>query len=62
MDVHGVVDHVGLAEELDLGLEDLVVVVELPLLEELEEGEDEVAVEVRRDARREVVVRHGRCR
>lgn len=59
MDVHGVVDHVGLVEELDFGLEDLLVGVELALLEKLQQGEDQVAVEVRRDARRQVVVRHG---
>lgn len=60
MDVHGVVDHVGLAQELDLRLEDLLVGVELPLLEELQDGEHQVPVEVRRDARREVVRSHGR--
>lgn len=59
MDVHGVVDHIGLAEELDLGLEDLVLGVELALLEELKQGEDKVAVKVRSDPGGEVVVRHG---
>ena len=51
VDVHGVVDHVGLVEELDLGLEDLLVGVELPLLEKLHQREHQVPVQVGRDAR-----------
>lgn len=51
MDVHGVVDHVGLVEELDLGLEDLLIGVKLPLLKELHQWEHKVPVKVGRDAR-----------
>lgn len=49
VDVHGIVDHVGLVKELDLGLQDLVVLVELAFLEELKKREDEVPIQVRRD-------------
>lgn len=49
MDVHGIVDHVGFVKELDLGLEDLVILVELTFLEKLEKREDEVPIEIRRD-------------
>ena len=59
MDVHGVVDHVRHAQKLDLGLQDVVVLVETAFLEEFEQGEDEVAVEMRGDSRGEVVARHG---
>ena len=68
MDVHGVVDHVGVVEELDLGLQDVVVVVQLALLEELEQREHQVPVQIRSDPRGEVVGRHcsrlgfSRCR
>lgn len=58
MDVHGVVDHVGLAQELDLRLEDLLVGIELPLLEELQHREHQMPVEIWRDPRREVVRSH----
>lgn len=51
MDVHGVVDNVGLVEELDLGLEDLLIGVKLPLLKELHQWEHKVPVQVGRDAR-----------
>jgi hypothetical protein len=51
VDVHGVVDHVGLVEELDLGLEDLLIGVKLPLLKELHQWEHKVPVKVGRDAR-----------
>lgn len=51
MDVHGVVDHVGLVEELDLGLENLLIWVQLTLLKELQKREHQVSVEVRRDSR-----------
>ena len=49
MDVHGIINHVGLVEKLDFGLKDLVVLVELALLKELEKREDKVPVEVRGD-------------
>jgi hypothetical protein len=60
VDVHGVVDHVRAVEEADLRLEDLLVLVELPLLQELEQRKHQVAVQLRRHERREVVVPHGR--
>lgn len=44
MDVHGVVDHVGLVKELDLGLEDLLIWVHLSLLQELEKGKHQMPV------------------
>lgn len=50
MDVHGVVDHVCLVEELDLRLEDLLIWVQLTFLKKLQQREDQVAVQVRRDA------------
>jgi hypothetical protein len=46
VDVHGIVDHVGAVEEADLGLQDLRLRVELPLLEELQQGEHQVAVQL----------------
>lgn len=61
MDIHSVVYHVGLAEKLDFGLEDLTIIVELPVLEEFEHRKDQVAVQVRRDARREIVGCHWRA-
>ena len=36
VDVHGVVDHVGFVEELDLLFQDLAILVETTLLEKLE--------------------------
>jgi hypothetical protein len=59
VDVHGIVDHVGAVEEANLGLEDLAVGVELPLLQELKKREHQVAVQLRRHQRRQVVLRHG---
>jgi len=59
VDVHGIVDHVGAAEEADLGLQELGLRVELPLLEELQQREHQVPVQLRCHQRREVVLRHG---
>jgi len=61
VDVHGIVDHVGAAEEADLGLQELGLRVELPLLEELQQREHQVPVQLRCHQRREVVLRHGWC-
>uniref|UniRef100_A0A8R7QIQ5 Uncharacterized protein n=1 Tax=Triticum urartu TaxID=4572 RepID=A0A8R7QIQ5_TRIUA len=61
VDVHGVVDHVGAAEEADLAPQDLLVGVHPALLEELQHREHQVGVHPRRHARRQVVLRHG-CR
>lgn len=58
VDVHGVIDHVSLVEELDLGFENLVILIQLAFLEEFEERENEMPVEVGRDARGEIVKRH----
>ena len=44
VDVHGVINHVGLVQKLDLELEDLLIGVKLTLLEELEDGEHQVTV------------------
>jgi len=51
VDVHSVVNHVGVVEKVDLRLQDVVVVVELPLLQELQEREHKVPVEIRRHPR-----------
>jgi hypothetical protein len=59
VDIHGVIDHVGLVEKLDLRLEDLLVLMEPALLEKLQNWEDQVPVQVRRYARSEVVARHA---
>lgn len=40
MNIHGVVDHVGLVEKLDLPFKDLFVGVKLMLLKEFEQRED----------------------
>jgi len=61
VDVHGIVDHVGAAEEADLGLQELGLRVELPLLEELQQREHQVPVQLRCHQRREVMLRHGWC-
>lgn len=50
MDVHGVINHVGLIEKLDFGLEDLLIGVKLPLLKELKERENKMTVQIRRDS------------
>lgn len=50
VDVHGVINHVGLVEELDLGLEDLLIGVKLPLLKKLEERENKMTVKIRGDS------------
>mgnify|MGYP003702951591 CR=1 FL=1 len=60
VDVHGAVDHVGAPEEADLRLEELLLRVEVPLLQELQQREHQVAVQVPRHPRRQVVLRHGR--
>ena len=44
VDVHCVINHVGLVQKLDLELEDLLIGVKLTLLEELEYGEHKVSV------------------
>lgn len=59
MNVHGVIDHIGHAEKTDLGLEDLLVWVEITLLEKLKEWENKMAIQVRRDSGGEIVGRHG---
>lgn len=59
VDVHGVVDHVGAAEEADLAPQDFLVGVDPALLEELQHGQDQMGVHPRRHARRQVVLRHG---
>lgn len=50
MDVHGVINHVGFVEKFDLGLEDLLVGVKLPLLKKLKERENKMAVQIRRNS------------
>lgn len=47
-------DHVGRLEQIVLGLEDLIVRVSAPRFEEVEQGQDEVTVEVREQLRGEV--------
>jgi hypothetical protein len=59
VDVHGVVDHVGLGQQLDLRLQDLVIAVDLLVLQKLQQREDEVPVQKRRHSGGEVVLRHG---
>jgi len=61
MDVHGVVDHVGLAEEIDLRLENLIIRVELFLLQKLQKGENQMAVQMGSNLRCQVVFRHSWC-
>jgi hypothetical protein len=62
VDVHGVVHHVGFGEQLNLGLEDVVIAVQLLVLQKLQQREHQVPVQERRHPRRQVVVRHGEQR
>jgi hypothetical protein len=55
VDVHRVVDHVGAADEFQLGGLDVGAIVHAPLGEELQEREDEVLVQEGRVAQGEVV-------
>jgi hypothetical protein len=58
VDIHGVIDHIRLGEKLDLGLQDLVVTVETFVLEELQEGEDEVTIEEGSDSGGKIILSH----
>lgn len=51
VDVHGIVNHVGLIKKFDLGLEDLLIGVELAFLKKFKKWEDQVAIEIRCDSR-----------
>lgn len=53
-------DHVGLGQEVNLGLEDLLVRVLVATLEEVEQREHEVSVEVLDDAGQELIRRRVR--
>lgn len=44
--IHGIINHVRLAEELDLSLEYLFVIVQLPLLQELKQRKYQVPVQL----------------
>ena len=57
-DVHGVINHISVVEELNFEFEDVFVGVKTSLLEELEEGEDEMPVEIGGDSWCQIVVRH----
>lgn len=60
VNIHGVIDHVSVVEELDLGLEYVFIRVHPSLLQELQQGEDEVPVKVRSRERCQIVCRHRR--
>lgn len=59
MDVHGVVDHVGLGQQLNFRFQDLVVAVKLLVLQKLQQRENEVPVQEWRHTGGEVILRHG---
>jgi len=58
VDVHGVVDHVGLAEEVDLRLENLVIWVELFLLQKLQKGKHQMTIQMGSNLRRQIILCH----
>lgn len=59
VDVHGVINHVGISQQIDLPLEDLIVIVDGALLEKLQEWENQMTIEVGSDPGSQVVARHS---
>lgn len=60
VDVHRVVDHVRLVQELYLRFQNLLVRVHLPLLKKLQQRKHQMPVQIRSDSLRQIVRRHCR--
>lgn len=60
VDVHRVVDHVRLVQELYLRFQNLLVGVHLPLLKKLQQRKHQMPVQIRSDSLRQIVRRHCR--
>ena len=58
VNIHGIINHIGLVKQLQLSPQDILIRVKLPLLQELKQWKNQMPVQIGSDSGRQVVVRH----
>lgn len=59
VNIHGIINHIGLIKQLNLGLQDILIRVKLPFLQEFKQWENQMPIKIRRNSWRQIVVCHS---